>query len=115
MTLLSCEDVPINMQDAADLASGAALLNDLGKEFAILRSDVERLTSSLSDSVHEATQLTLTHTRLYDSAVGVLQVSHFLPYLNIHNAPRSVYRCKSCLMNPANSLPCRRLRRKRWP
>ncbi|BDA42364.1 hypothetical protein COCOBI_03-2510 [Coccomyxa sp. Obi] len=60
-------------QDAPDLASAAALLNDLGKEFAILRSDVERMTSSLSDSVHEATQLTLTHTRLYDSAVGVLQ------------------------------------------
>ncbi|CAL8467956.1 g7494 [Coccomyxa elongata] len=60
-------------QGAPDLASAAALLNDLGNEFAVLRSDVERLTSSLSDSVHEATQLTLTHTRLYDSAVGVLQ------------------------------------------
>lgn len=75
MHILPYEVVPIGMQEASDLASAAALLSDLGKEFAVLRSDVERLTSSLSDSVHEATQLTLTHTRLYDSAVGVLQVS----------------------------------------
>jgi hypothetical protein len=62
------------MQSNPDLASAAALLCDLSVEFTTLRSDAERLTSSLSDSVHEATQLTLTHTRLYDSAVGVLQV-----------------------------------------
>ena len=62
------------MQKSPDLVSAAALLHDLGQEFTILRGDVERLTTSLSDSVHEATQLTLTHTRLYDSAVEVLQV-----------------------------------------
>ncbi len=62
------------MQKSPDLVSAAALLHDLGQEFTTLRGDVERLTTSLSDSVHEATQLTLTHTRLYDSAVEVLQV-----------------------------------------
>ena len=62
------------MQNDSDLASAAALLCDLSIEFTALRSDVERVATSLSDSVHEATQLTLTHTRLYDSAVGVLQV-----------------------------------------
>lgn len=67
------------MQRNPDLASAAALLCDLSVEFTTLRSDAERLTSSLSDSVHEATQLTLTHTRLYDSAVGVLQVMQDQP------------------------------------
>ncbi len=54
--------------------AAASLLSDLSGDFARLRRDVERLNSTLSDSVHEATQLTLTYTRLYDSAVEVLQV-----------------------------------------
>ncbi len=108
-------------QDAPDLASAAALLYDLGKEFAVLRSDVERLTSSLSDSVHEATQLTLTHTRLYDSAVGVLQVSLFpliparLPMIISDGVGLASFALRT---QPNFQLPesygHRKLRRKQW-
>ena len=39
---------------------------------------MQRLTASLSASVHEATSLTLEHTLLYDNAVEVLQVLTWL-------------------------------------
>ena len=42
-------------------------------DFAHLGKDLDQLVSSLSNSAHEAMQLTMEHTSLYNDAVGVLQ------------------------------------------
>jgi hypothetical protein len=62
------------LQKVAELVKAASLLSSMSEEFLQLKGDMQKLSNTLSDSVHEATQLTLTHTRLYDSAVEVLQV-----------------------------------------
>ncbi|CAK0765140.1 hypothetical protein CVIRNUC_003228 [Coccomyxa viridis] len=54
-------------QDLEQLTAG------LGEDFTCLKREFDSLLGSLSNSVHDATQLTLEHTTLYDSAVGELQ------------------------------------------
>lgn len=58
---------------AADKDLGP-LMAGFSQDFGTLKAEFDRLLGSLSASVHDATELTLEHTTLYDSAVGELQV-----------------------------------------
>lgn len=62
------------MQGLVEPGTAAGLLQDVTGDWEVLAGDIKRLTASLGAAVHEATQLTLEHTLLYDSAVEVLQV-----------------------------------------
>ena len=76
-------------QDLEHLTAG------LGEDFICLKKEFDSLLGSLSNSVHDATQLTLEHTTLYDSAVGELQVEcHFVPLLRCI----PVYTCIPCTL-----------------
>lgn len=75
-TLMLQESTLAADQDLEQLTAG------LGEDFTCLKREFDSLLGSLSNSVHDATQLTLEHTTLYDSAVGELQVAcHFMPLL----------------------------------
>ena len=58
---------------AADKDLGP-LMAGFSQDFGDLKAEFDRLLGSLSASVHDATELTLEHTTLYDTAVGELQV-----------------------------------------
>ena len=76
-------------QDLEHLTAG------LGEDFICLKKEFDSLLGSLSNSVHDATQLTLEHTTLYDSAVGELQVAcHSMPLLR--SLP--VWTCTPCML-----------------
>ena len=88
-TLLLQESTLAADQDLEHLKAG------LGDDFICLKKEFDSLLGSLSNSVHDATQLTLEHTTLYDSAVGELQVAcHFMPLLQC--AP--VRTCTPCML-----------------
>ena len=75
-TLMLQESTLATDQDLEHLTAG------LGEDFICLKKEFDSLLGSLSNSVHDATRLTLEHTTLYDSAVGELQVTcHFAPLL----------------------------------
>ena len=52
------------------------LMAGFSQDFGNLKAEFDRLLGNLSASVHDATELTLEHTALYDTAVGELQVRH---------------------------------------
>ena len=52
------------------------LMAGFSQDFSNLKAEFDRLLGNLSASVHDATELTLEHTALYDTAVGELQVRH---------------------------------------
>ncbi|CAL5219960.1 g1894 [Coccomyxa viridis] len=51
------------------------LMAGFSQDFSNLKAEFDRLLGNLSASVHDATELTLEHTALYDTAVGELQTS----------------------------------------
>ena len=76
-------------QDVERLTAG------LGEDFICLKKEFDGLLGSLSNSVHDATKLTLEHTTLYDSAVGELQVAcHFMPLLRCI----PLWTCTPCML-----------------
>ena len=51
-------------------------MTGLSQDFSRLKTEFNNLLGNLSASVHDATDLTLEHTALFDKAVGELQVRH---------------------------------------
>ena len=69
LVLILQQSTPAADQELEHLTAG------LGEDFTCLKKEFDGLLGSLHNSVHDATQLTMEHTTLYDSAVGELQVT----------------------------------------